>query len=158
MEWIALALLLSIGFILVMLEFLVFPGTNVVGLIGLGCIGAGIYMGYKFFGITTGHVIVLGSVIGGGMLTWYSLRSKTWKKLSLSSQIDGKVEGVDAAVKAGDTGISIGRLAPMGKVKVGDCTVEAMSECGYVEANSEVEIIKVYADKVIVKLKIEKNG
>ncbi len=158
MEWGALLLLLGIGFIMVVLEFLVFPGTSVVGLIGVVCIGFGIYLGYKFFGTVTGHVIVLGTVAAGAGLTWYSLRYRTWKRLSLNTQIDSKVEGVDPAVKAGDAGITVGRLAPMGKVKVGACVVEALSESGYVEANREVEIVKVYADKVIVKLKTEEHG
>lgn len=158
MEWVALILLLGIGFIMVVLEFLVFPGTSVVGFIGLACIGFGIYLGYKFFGTATGHVIVLGAAVAGALLTWYALRAKTWKKLSLNTQIDSKVEGVDPAVKVGDAGITVGRLAPMGRVKVGACVVEALSESGYIETNREVEILKVYTDKVIVKLKTEEHG
>ena len=45
MEWGALFLLLGIGFIMVVLEFLVFPGTSVVGLVGVACMGCGIYLG-----------------------------------------------------------------------------------------------------------------
>lgn len=158
MEWGALVLLLGIGFVMVVLEFLVFPGTNVVGIIGVACIGSGIYLGYKFFGTTTGHIIVLVTAVGGILVTWYTLRAQTWKRLSLNTQIDSKVEGVDPAVKAGDTGMTVGRLAPMGKVKVGECMVEALSESGYIESNREVKIVKVYTDKVIVKLKTEEHG
>lgn len=158
MEWGVLILLLGIGFIMVVLEFLVFPGTNAVGLIGVACIGFGIYLGYKFFGTAAGHFIVLGTAAAGILLTWYALRAQTWKKLSLHTQIDSKVEGVDPAVKAGDTGIAVGRLAPMGKVKVGEYMAEALSESGYIEAGREVEILKVYTDKVIVKLKTEEHG
>lgn len=158
MEWVALAILLGIGFILVVLELLVFPGTTVAGIIGIVCIGFGIYLGYRFFGTATGHFVVLGTTVGGAVLTWYCLRAQTWKRLTLDTQIDSRVEGVDPAVKPGDVGVSIGRLAPMGKVKVGECMVEAMSESGYVEANREVKVVKVYADKVIVKLKTEENG
>lgn len=80
------------------------------------------------------------------------------ERLSLDTRIDSKVEGVDPAVKAGDAGVTVGRLAPMGKVKVGDSVVEALSESGYVDTNREVEIVKVYADKIIVKLKTEEHG
>ncbi|MCM1031041.1 MAG: hypothetical protein NC410_06350 [Oscillibacter sp.] len=158
MEWGALILLLGIGFVMVVLEFLVFPGTNIVGLIGVACIGCGIYLGYRFFGTATGHGIVLGTATAGVLLTWYTLRTQTWKKLSLHTQIDSKVEGVDPAVKTGDTGITVGRLAPMGKVRVGESVVEALSESGYIETNRKVEILKVYTDKVIVKLKTEEHG
>lgn len=158
MEWAVLAVLTGIGFILVILEFLVFPGTNVVGIIGLACICFGIYIGYKSFGAATGHIIVLVTAAGGIGLTWYVLRAKTWKRLCLDSSIDSKVEGVDPSIRPGDKGICIGRLAPMGKVKVGDQVVEALSESGYIDANREVEVVKVYADKIIVKLKTEENG
>lgn len=158
MEWGALFLLLGIGFIMVVLEFLVFPGTSVVGLVGVACIGCGIYLGYKFFGVPVGHFIVLGTAVAGIFLTWYSLRARTWKRLSLNTRIDSKVEGVDPALKVGDVGIAVGRLAPMGKVKVGNCVVEALSESGYVDSGWGVEIVKIYADKVIVKLKIEEYG
>ena len=123
-----------------------------------GVHGCGIYLGYKFFGVPAGHFIVLGTAVAGIFLTWYSLRARTWKRLSLDTRIDSKVEGVDPAVKAGDAGVTVGRLAPMGKVKVGDSVVEALSESGYVDTNREVEIVKVYADKIIVKLKTEEHG
>lgn len=158
MEWGALVLLLGIGFIMVVLEFLVFPGTSVVGIIGVACIGFGIYLGYKFFGTATGHIIVLVSAAGGILLTWYALRAQTWKRLSLSSRIDSKVEGVDPAVQVGDIGTTVGRLAPMGRVRVGEHVVEALSESGYIETCREVKVVKVYSDKVIVKLKTEEYG
>nr|WP_227461784.1 hypothetical protein [Odoribacter sp. OF09-27XD] len=90
---------------------------------------------------------------GGCVLTWYVLRAQTWKRLSLESKIDGTVEPVDERIRPGDCGVCIGRLAPMGKVKIGESVVEALSEDGYVDANSKVEVVKVYRDKIVVKLK-----
>jgi membrane-bound ClpP family serine protease len=58
-------------------------------------------------------------------------------------------------VKEGDEGVCLGRLAPMGKVRVGDVVVEAQSPGGYIDANSEVIIVRVLKNKVIVKLKNE---
>jgi len=43
----------------------------------------------------------------------------------------------------------------MGKVQVGDQVVEAQSESGYVAENSLVTVVKVYKNKIIVKLKSE---
>lgn len=153
MEWLVLIMLIGIGFILLILEFLVFPGVNVAGVIGFACICLGIYLGYEFFGKEMGHWIVLAAAVGGCCITWYALRARTWKRLSLESRIDSRVERVDASIKPGDIGICIGRLAPMGKVKIGEYIVEALSESGYVEANSPVEVIKVCKDKIIVQLK-----
>lgn len=99
---------------------------------------------------------MLATALGGFVVTWYALRAQTWKKLSLHSSIDSTVEGVDESVKVGDCGICLGRLSPMGKVKIGEVVVEALSQSGYIDSRAEVEVVKVYKDKVIVKLKKEK--
>lgn len=153
MEWMILVVLILIGFVLLILEFLVFPGINVAGIIGFTCICFGIYLGYHYFGVPTGHWIVIGSAVGGVAITWYALRANTWKHLSLHSQINSTVEGVDVSVVEGDTGVCQGRLAPMGKVVVRDVVCEAESQSGYIDAHSEVEVVKVFKNKIIVKLK-----
>jgi membrane-bound ClpP family serine protease len=155
MEWIILIVLVLVGFSLLLLEFLVFPGVNVVGLIGLVCVGGAVYIAYSSLGSTAGHLTLLAIAGGGFAVTFYALRSKTWKRLQLDARIDGSVEGVDEQVKEGDEGVCLGRLAPMGKVRVGDVVVEAQSPGGYIDANSEVVVVKVLKNKVIVKLKTE---
>ena len=57
------------------------------------------------------------------------------------------------SVKAGDCGETLGRLAPMGNVKLGDMVVEAESRSGYIDAHRPVEVVKVLRNKVIVQLK-----
>ncbi|WP_298611390.1 NfeD family protein [uncultured Odoribacter sp.] len=158
MEWIIVLMLVVIGFVLLILEFLVLPGVNVAGIIGFACVCFGVYLGYKFFGTKAGHFILLATAVGGFVVTWYALRAQTWKRLSLNSSIDSTVEGVDESVKVGDRGICLGRLAPMGKVKVGDTIVEALSQSGYIDSHAEVEVVKVNKDKIIVKLKKDKDG
>lgn len=158
MEWIIVLMLVVIGFVLLILEFLVLPGVNVAGIIGFACVCFGVYLGYKFFGTKAGHFILLATAVGGFVVTWYVLRTQTWKRLSLNSSIDSTVEGVDESVKVGDCGICLGRLAPMGKVKVGDTIVEALSQSGYIDSHAEVEVVKVNKDKIIVKLKKDKDG
>lgn len=151
MEWLIIVLLVLIGAILVVMEFLIFPGVNVAGVLGFICIIAGIYFGYHYYGAVTGHLVLMGTVLFGGGITWYALRSNTWKRLSLDTKIDAVVEGVNESIKEGDEGICLGRLAPMGKVQLGDDVVEAESQSGYIEENSRVEVVKVYRNKVVVK-------
>lgn len=152
MEWLLVFMLILIGAILVIMEFLVFPGMNVAGILGFGCIAGGVYFGYDFYGVPTGHWILLGTALFGIGITWYMLRFKTWKRLSLETRIDGTVEGVDESVKEGDRGETLGRLAPMGNVKIGGMVVEAESCCGYIEAHSIVKVVKVLKNKIVVEL------
>lgn len=153
MEWLLVFMLILIGAVLVLMEFLVFPGVNIAGVLGFICIVGGIYFGYSYYGAVTGHFILLGTALFGVGATWYVLRSNTWKKLSLETKIDSVVEGIDSSVRAGDRGKTIGRLAPMGNVQVGDCLVEAESLSGYIDTGQDVEVVKVLKNKIIVKLK-----
>lgn len=153
MEWLIILMLILIGAVLVLMEFLVFPGVNVAGILGFICIIAGVYFGYAFYGASTGHLILLGTAVFGIGVTWYVLRSNTWKKLSLDTKLEATVEGVDSSVCVGDSGVTLGRLAPMGNVQIGELIIEAESQSGYIDPRCEVEVVKVFKNKIIVKLK-----
>lgn len=153
MEWLIILMLILIGAVLVLMEFLVFPGVNVAGILGFICIIAGVYFGYAFYGASTGHLILLGTAVFGIAVTWYVLRSNTWKKLSLDTKLEATVEGVDSSVCVGDSGVTLGRLAPMGNVQIGEFIIEAESQSGYIDPRREVEVVKVFKNKIIVKLK-----
>lgn len=153
MEWLLILMLILIGAVLVLMEFLVFPGVNVAGILGFICVATGVYFGYSFYSAETGHIILLITALFGFGITWYVLRSDTWKKLSLHTRLEGTVEGVDISVKEGDTGVTLGRLAPMGNVRLGEVVAEAESVSGYIDAHQQVEVVKVFRNKIVVKLK-----
>ncbi len=158
MEWLVVLMLILIGAVLVLMEFLIFPGVNVAGVLGFICVVAGVYFGYAFYGAATGHWVLLGTALFGIGVTWYALRSDTWKKLSLDTRLEGGVEGVDSSIREGDCGRTLGRLAPMGNVQIGEMIVEAESESGYIDSHAEVEVVKVFKNKIVVKLKTVQNG
>ena len=153
MEWFVLFMLIAIGLVLLILEFLVFPGVNVAGILGFACVVGAVWLAYSTMGTTVGHFTLL-ALCGFGV-PYYVLRSKTWRRMQLHTQIDSTVEGVDESIREGDIGMTQGRLAPMGKVRVGDSVVEAESRSGYIEENREVIVLKVYKNKIVVKLKTE---
>lgn len=153
MEWLIIMMLICVGGILLVMEFLIFPGINVVGVVGFCCILAGIVCGYSFYDTATGHLILLVTAVAGFLLTCYVLRSNTWKKLSLPTQLEGTVEGVDDSIQVGDLGTTLGRLAPMGNVQIRDIVVEAESQSGYIDSRQQVEVVKIYKNKIVVKLK-----
>jgi membrane-bound ClpP family serine protease len=71
----------------------------------------------------------------------------------LKSTIDGKTNIINKErVKKGDQGITITRLAPMGRVLINDENVEAKSE-QFIDQNVEIEVEKILDNKIIVKLK-----
>ncbi len=75
--------------------------------------------------------------------------------MQLHTQIDSTVEGVDESIREGDVGMTQGRLARWEKYGWGNSVVEAESRSGYIEGNREVVVLKVYKNKIVVKLKTE---
>ena len=71
----------------------------------------------------------------------------------LESKVDSSVDTDTPEINVGDTGSCVTRLAPMGKVRIGDIVVEGQSIEGYLDAKTEVEVVKIYKYKIIVKPK-----
>ena len=89
----------------------------------------------------------------------YGLRAKTWTRISLKTAIDSSVSDIESLpVKAGDMGICITRLGPIGKVMIGDIKCEGQSIGPYIDANTEIEVVQVKSNHVIVKPKESKDN
>ncbi len=148
----AVILLILIGLALILVEFLVLPGTNIAGIVGILLLIGGIYFSYKDIGVPTAH-FVLGAtlllMVGSIVL---ALRSKTWNKLSLNESIDGKVENILAgSVKPGDRGETLTRLAPMGSVLVNEQSFEARAGHHFLDPHTPVEVVKIEGNVLEVK-------
>jgi membrane-bound ClpP family serine protease len=90
------------------------------------------------------------------VLTIFMLKAGTWNKFQLKTTLDGKVDTVGAEegnvqVKAGDTGITVTRLAPGGKVLINGQYYEAKSVDILIDPRQEIEVIKIDDNKLIVK-------
>lgn len=144
--------LIVLGIVLLLLEILVLPGITLAAVLGIFLISGGVYLSYDHYGATIGHVTLLGSIILGISSVVIVLRSKTWSRIKLNAKIDSKVEKLDdASVCVGDIGVSVSRLAPMGKIKINKINVEAKSTGMYIDEKSKVEVVGIVDKVVIVK-------
>jgi membrane-bound ClpP family serine protease len=149
----AIIFLIILGIVLLLVEFLIIPGITVAGIGGFLCIGAGIFAAYYGHGVQVGN-ITLFSTLGAIILTIaVVLKSRTWKKVMLDSNIDGIAGDVkhDPNFQVGDRGRAITRLAPIGKAMINDKMVEAKSMTGFIDENTEIVIVKVQNTNVVVK-------
>jgi membrane-bound ClpP family serine protease len=152
MTWTIIAVLIIVGFVFLLLEILVLPGTNVAGIIGFVLLVVGVWQAYATFGGKAGTITLIATVIVSAILLYYSLQARTWRRVSLKSEISSKVNVVDnKKVKPGDTGKTISRLAPMGKAYVNGVYVEVSSDGEFIDQNTEIEIIKIDHNKIVVK-------
>ena len=145
-------ILILAGLFLFLLEFFVFPGLTICGIGGFIAVTVAIYLGYSNYGTTVGSIILVSTILSFIIMLFFALRSKTWKKLSLETTVTGQVETVEEElIKAGDRGITITRLNPVGKARVNNQEVEAQCPSKYVEPKTEIEVVKVFKNYIIVK-------
>jgi len=146
--------LILLGVVLFLVEFLVVPGVTIAGIGGALCIVTADVMAFYFHGPKVGLIVLIGTLVIIVITVALMLKSGTWKKLMLNKQIDGKVDLVhkeEGNVKTGDRGFAVTRLNPMGRVSVNGEYYEAKSLDRLIDQQTEIEVIKVETNKLIVK-------
>jgi len=148
----AIIILLLLGLILLVFEFLVLPGTHISGIIGIMLILASIFYGYRDLGTPAGHYLLLVTFIAIIGTIVIVLRSNTWQRIALKTTISSKVENTETQfIKPGDIGKTLTRLGPVGMVMVNDMTFEAKSGHKFIDPNTSVEVVKVEGNQLVVK-------
>ena len=149
--WI-IAALIFVGILLMLIEMLLVPGVGVAGFLGLTSLAGACV--YAFLRVSTpaGLVVTIIVLVLLLVMLYFILREKTWKRFELSTEIDSRVGEEVSAVKVGDQGIALTRLAPMGTAKFGNVTCEVKSEDNSMTAaQTPIEVTAVEDNKILVK-------
>ncbi len=154
MGWTVIAVLIFIGLVFLVLEILIFPGQAVAGIIGLIIIAVAIWQTYTNIGTTAGHITLASTLVASIILLIIALRSKTWKRTMLNSNIDGKVGIIDdSQMKIGDAGKTVSRLNPAGKAIINDDYFEVHTQGEFLDPGTEVIVTKIDFNRIYVKRK-----
>jgi len=152
MTLLAIIVLILLGLLLLLLEFAVIPGVTIAGIGGFLMLVGSIYLAFAEYGTWPGIITLLIVLILAPLMFFYFFRSRAGKKMVLDTNIDSKVETFDSAkIQVGDTGKTVGRLAPSGKVKVNSETVDAQSTGSFIDHNTPVRVVKILPNKIIVE-------
>lgn len=150
--WTIIIILILVGILMLLIEILVIPGSGVAGIIGFGLMVAGIWIAYTSEGVREGHItlaITLSVNVIGLLL---ALRSKTWNKAMLHTEIDGKTRTIDLdLIKVGDKGKTISRCAPMGKAIFNNQFYEVSAYSDFIDQEKDIEITKISGNKIFIK-------
>lgn len=154
MSWTLIIIFLVAGLLLMLLEILVVPGATVVGILGFIAIGISVWQAYATHGTPEGHYFLVGAILFTILLLSFALKSKTWRKAMLGSEVNSRVNVIEAeSVKPGDEGKTISRLAPVGKAIINNDYYEVHSLGEYVDPQTPIVVIRVEFSKIIVKPK-----
>ncbi len=152
MEIAIVLVLLLAGITFLLIELFLIPGLSLAGIASLLLTGSSVYYAYAKIGSTAGHLTLLGGVVLSGVAVWIFLKSKTLEKMSLKAEIDGKNDPLaHVKINIGDTGTTISRLAPMGKVKVNGFVIEAKTNDDFVDEGSQIRVVEVLNTNVLVE-------
>lgn len=142
---------LAIG--LLLLEIFLLPGITVAGAGGVVFALGGLFYAYTV-GTTVGHITLAASVVVFTGVFFWLLRAKSFNKVALHAEVDSKLTSSrDLGIAVGDEGITLSRLAPIGKARINGITVEAKSQDVLIDEQQPVVVIRVDGYNVIVKTK-----
>lgn len=152
MEIVTVILLLLLGVILLLVEFLLIPGISIAGVGSIISLAVSVFLAFKYWGNLVGIIVLLAIVVFVPVLIYFLLKGKTMKRMALNSDIDGKVQTVDnQKIHIGDIGETIGRLAPLGKAKFNGISAETRSLGNYVDPKTKVRVVNIEGNTVIVE-------
>lgn len=156
--WLIIALVL-IGVLLLVAELVLLPGISVAGVGALLTFGVAIFYAFFEYGVLWGVVTLTVTVVLAVIAVFVSLRSNTWQRLSLKTTIDSASTPIPQQnnIRMGQVGITLTRLAPMGKVHIGEVTVEAKAVDDFIDPKQPVEVIGFDNTVVIVARSKERH-
>jgi membrane-bound ClpP family serine protease len=148
--------LILVGLVLIFAEVLLIPGVGIAGVLGLLSMGGSCYYAFAELGNTTGVIVTAVNALLIVALTIWILRAKTWKRLTLNTNIDAKAVVPEVVVEVGQQGRTVTRLAPMGAARFGNNVLEVTSYQGMIDSGTDVKVVavdgmKVYVDAVEVE-------
>ena len=145
-------LLIVLGLLFLVAELVLLPGVSIGAILALVCYGSSIYLAFRDFGTGAGILVIVIILVLSLVATVISLRAKTWQRFSLKQKIESSSMPLpDNEVKAGDRGVAVSRLAPMGKVEIGGRIYEAKSTDVYIDQRSTVEVVGFENFNVVVR-------
>jgi membrane-bound ClpP family serine protease len=143
--------LMAAAVFLLLAEIFLLPGITVAGIGGVLFAVGGIIFAYSA-GAATGNITVAAAALVFGGLFFRLLRRDSFRRVSLNREIDSTVPSPkDENLHVGDRGISLSRLAPVGKARFNNITVEAKSVNEFIDENTPVVITGIEGFSVIVE-------
>ncbi|MBX0335078.1 hypothetical protein K3G39_17720 [Pontibacter sp. HSC-14F20] len=152
LDWLTVVLLIGIGLVLIVVELIFVPGITIVGILGFILVVVGVWISYAALGTETGHLVLTGSVLAGGVALFYSFRSEAWSRFALKDSNKSRVNEEDPhLLEVGEEGITVSALRPQGTAIFKERRHEVQTTGNFLPPTTPVRIIKIVANKITVE-------
>ena len=148
MGQLGIILLYVAGMALVIAE-IILPGV-VIGLIGMGCMGAAIWLGFRE-SATFGWTLVIVALAFVPVVVVLYL--KVINRFLVMSGTQKGTTGAKAQPKdlVGQEGVALTPLRPAGTARIGDRKVDVVSDGEVIDPDTRVRVIEVKGNRVVVR-------
>ncbi|HBL72021.1 MAG: hypothetical protein GX619_07835 [Bacteroidales bacterium] len=144
--------LIVLGIFFLVIEVYLLPGISIAGIAGVACMLGGVVMAYTKLGPAAGTWILGVSIVALAIVLYWFYKSKTFDKMALKTDIESKTDPFSGqTIQPGDRGITLSRLAPIGKVQINETVLEGRSEQEMIDENTPIEVVEVGSYNVLVR-------
>lgn len=151
-EWLTVLALLIFGLAVVVVEIIFIPGTTIVGLGGIILMIIGLGLSFNYFGSATGWTTTALTFVGSGLTLYLAFRANVWRRFSLKTSIDSKVnEGELAGLQPGTEGTTLSNLRPVGKAELNARAYEVRTLGNFMDAGTRVRVVQIKDNQIIVE-------
>ena len=142
---------MAVAIFLLLLEIFFLPGITIAGIGGMLFAIGGIIYAYSV-GSVTGHITLVCSLALFFGVFFRLLRANSFQRVVLKTNVDATLESMrDLGLQLGDEGITLSRLAPIGKARFNNTTVEAKAQEDFIDEQTPVIIVRIEGYNVIVE-------
>lgn len=144
--------LIIVALVLMVVEMLLIPGLGIAGLGAIGAFGYANYYAFTELGNLAGFITLTSTLFLAIVIIVFVLRSRSMDKLALNKNIDSTVANeASKAVRVGDTGVTITRLALIGNALINDSIIEVKSCDGFLDENTPIIVERIVENVIMVK-------
>ncbi|MDR2969977.1 MAG: NfeD family protein [Tannerellaceae bacterium] len=155
LDIVIIVFLMGLAIALVLAEIFLLPGITLAGIGGALFAAGGVIYAYTV-GATAGNITLIASAVLFLAAFFFLLRKNSFRRVALNADVDSKLPSSrELGIAPGDEGVTLSRLAPIGKASVKGITVEAKSREEFIDEQTPVVVVRVDGYNVTVVPKTE---
>jgi membrane-bound ClpP family serine protease len=152
MDLLIVIVLCLIGVLLILAEIFLIPGLTITIVAGIAASIGGIYYAFSYLGVMAGIIALFSVLLAIGIACIFLVKSKTMDNIALKTDIDSTITtGETLDIVAGDEGIALSRMNPIGKVKIKEVIMEGKSMDDYIDERTPIVVTAVGPNQLIVR-------
>jgi len=143
--------LMVLGFLLMFIEVSIIPGFGLIGIAGLGLLGAGVVLIWTTAGAIWGILAIAFSVPVFVAALWLFFKSKASRALSLERRIEGDSSSVPSMSHLiGRAGTAKSPLRPSGIALIGKTRYDVVTDGEFIEKGETVVVVQIDTNSIVV--------